>query len=151
MIISIDVYKNNQWKKCALSLSQMKALVVACANAIGVKTKSILLNVCFVGTTEMIDYNTRYRGKNCDTNVLSFSNVEKPIYTNSDSFETIILGDMVLCFDKIKQESVDYNKPFEDRLRHLFVHSTLHLFGYDHILDNDRVEMEALEEKILLP
>jgi len=36
-----------------------------------------------------------------------------------------------------------------NHLTHLFVHSTLHLLGYDHVQDEDANMMEKLETHIL--
>ena len=44
---------------------------------------------------------------------------------------------------------MNQNKSFDDHLKHLVVHSVLHLLGYDHIDDEDAKKMEELETKIL--
>ena len=59
------------------------------------------------------------------------------------------LGDMMLCYEKIEEEARQFGKTFPNRLAHLFVHSALHLIGYDHIIDREREVMESLEEQIL--
>ena len=110
------------------------------------KPKQVFLNVSFVDKNTIIQYNTIYRNKNTETNVLSFENQNKQIKTNTN---ILFLGEMILCYEKIKQEAELYNKPFKERLYHLFIHSLLHLIGYDHIDEKDRIEMEKIEETIL--
>lgn len=82
--------------------------------------------------------NANYRGKDKPTNVLSFPQDEPEL-----------LGDVILAYETVKCEADEQNKTFEDHTRHLIVHGTLHLLGYDHIEDEEAEEMEALEIKIL--
>jgi probable rRNA maturation factor len=36
-----------------------------------------------------------------------------------------------------------------DHIAHLTIHGLLHLYGYDHIDDDDAIEMESIEIEIL--
>jgi len=47
-------------------------------------------------------------------------------------------------------EAAELEKPFEAHLSHLLVHGFLHLFGYDHMNDEEATIMEGLETRILL-
>ena len=91
----------------------------------------------------MIEYNKKFHGKDGLTNVLSFENKDKFIGSN------LYLGEIVLCYNKIAEEAIQFNKSFRERLWHLFVHGVLHTLGYDHIKENDRAKMEELETEIL--
>ena len=166
MKINIDIYKQNIWKKKdILTKTEIKRIITKCleyqkqntytttkqqatteqqlenhnTQNKSQKPKQVFLNVSFV------DNNT-YRNKNTETNVLSFENKNQQLQTNTN---ILFLGEMILCYEKIKQEAELYNKPFKERLYHLFVHSILHLLGYDHIDEKDRKEMEKIEETIL--
>jgi probable rRNA maturation factor len=59
------------------------------------------------------------------------------------------LGDVAFCYSKIKQEAADQNISFKDHFIHLFVHSILHLLGFDHDNEEDADVMESLEVDIL--
>ncbi|USO02673.1 MAG: rRNA maturation RNase YbeY [Alphaproteobacteria bacterium] len=59
------------------------------------------------------------------------------------------LGDIVLSFETIKRESLEQNKSLTDHITHMFVHGVLHLLGFDHIEERDRIEMEEEEIQIL--
>ena len=159
MNIVIDTYKEEIWKtKYTLSKAEMKNIIVAvfkhilknnCSQKNDLQTylqdvKNVFLDVSFVDAKTITEYNKQYRQKDSITNVLSFENK-----TNKFVNDNLFLGEMVLCFEKIKQEAEEYNKTFKERLYHLFVHSILHLLGYDHIVEEDRVVMEKLEEDIL--
>ena len=47
------------------------------------------------------------------------------------------------------REAADLGKSFDDHLTHLMVHGFLHLFGYDHMEDEEAEKMEGLETRIL--
>ena len=46
-------------------------------------------------------------------------------------------------------QAKEYGHSKEREYTFLVVHSLLHLLGYDHIEENDRIEMRALEDKIM--
>jgi len=60
-----------------------------------------------------------------------------------------MLGDIILAEETLRREALDLGKPFEDHLSHLLVHGFLHLFGYDHMTDEEAAVMEGLEIRIL--
>ena len=151
MKIEIDCYKNNIWKRNALTKQEMKKILSVCLiKTNNFKILNVFINISFVNIEQMIEYNIKYRNKNNNTNVLSFENEEtKELLKNNDQIAFLYLGEMVLCFEKIEQEAKEYNKIFKDRLYHLFIHSILHLLGYNHIEVKERIKMEKLEINIL--
>lgn len=113
------------------------------------KKKIIELSITFVNDKEIQKINKQFR--NCDktTNVLSFPMYESE-FLNVLQFEDYLpIGDVILSYDTILKESLEQEKTFEDHLMHLIVHSILHLFGFDHIDDEDAEKMEGLEVDIL--
>ena len=96
--------------------------------------------------------NKEYRGLDADTNVLSFPG--DLLDTDEDSFTSLgrplVLGDIVVAFELIRDEAADQGKALEDHLAHMLVHGALHLCGYDHENSKDADAMEELERKILL-
>lgn len=92
--------------------------------------------------------NYRYRGKNKATNILSF-----PQYQSLKQIKKFsrnkILGDIILCWSVIQQESLFQNKNFLDHLSHLFLHGLLHLLGFSHDKIKPAKYMENLEVLIL--
>lgn len=92
--------------------------------------------------------NKDYRGKDKATNVLSF-----PLTEEDDEFKTDIdllsLGDIIMAYETVKQESQDQGKNFRDHYAHLLVHGFLHLLHYDHEDNTDAEHMERLEAEIL--
>ena len=54
-----------------------------------------------------------------------------------------------MCIPKIKEEADIEKKTFKTHFVHLFIHGVLHLLGFDHETQQEQVEMEGLEDKIL--
>jgi probable rRNA maturation factor len=106
------------------------------------KANSELL-IRFVDKIEIQQLNKNYRHQNKTTNVLSFPS-DLPI-----EIDEAILGDVVICIDVVIEQAKTQNKSFNNHLLHMAIHGTLHLLGFNHIEDNEAVEMENLEIKIL--
>ncbi len=106
------------------------------------KSESELL-VRFVNKDEIQQLNKTYRHKDKTTNVLSFPS-DLPV-----EIDEAILGDVVICIDVVIEEAQVQQKVFSDHLLHMAIHGTLHLLGFDHLVESEALEMEALEVKIL--
>lgn len=96
--------------------------------------------------------NRDYRNKDKPTNVLSFAALES--VDDADAFMMapdmpLMLGDIVIARETCAREAVEQNKSLKNHLVHLAVHGTLHLVGYDHMVDDEAEEMESLERQIL--
>lgn len=106
------------------------------------------------------ELNTEYRDIKKTTDVLSFPAIDfaspadfKCIKGQSEYFnpETgeLILGDIALSVQKIKAQADQYGHSVRREFAFLITHSILHLLGYDHINDEERLEMEKRQEEIL--
>ena len=60
-----------------------------------------------------------------------------------------MLGDVVLSLERALEQSKEFNHSFEREASYLVVHSILHLLGYDHMEEDDKVIMRKREEEIL--
>jgi len=60
-----------------------------------------------------------------------------------------MLGDIILARQTLVREAKSEGKKLAHHYQHLLVHGTLHLLGYDHLVDDEAEEMEAREVKIL--
>lgn len=96
-----------------------------------------------VDTAEITELNHRYRDKNMPTNVLAFP-FEAPQTMNNN-----VLGDVIICAEIVNQEAKQQNKLPNAHWAHMVIHGILHLLGYDHIEDDDAIEMEAIERELL--
>ena len=105
--------------------------------------KDAELNIKIVNPEEMRNYNKIYRNINKVSDTLAFP-TEKHVRENK-----VILGDIVMCANKINEDAIEYNKKKVERWAHLTIHSALHLIGYTHDNQDDQDNMENLEIDIL--
>ena len=94
--------------------------------------------------------NKTFRGRDEPTNVLSFPSVEPDVLAavGADGLPSA-LGDIVIALETTSAEAARESKSLADHLRHLVVHGTLHLLGYDHATSGEASEMEAIEVRVL--
>ncbi len=107
------------------------------------------------------EINRETREIDSPTDVLSFpmvsweepSDFDEVDEDNSDIFNPdsgeLLLGDIVLNQDRIESQAADYGHSEKRELAFLVAHSMLHLFGYDHMVDDERLEMERRQREIL--
>ncbi|MGJ8681653.1 rRNA maturation RNase YbeY [Paraglaciecola sp.] len=110
------------------------------------------ITVRIVDEDEMRELNHQYRGKDKTTNVLSFPFEMPELFFPEGAIneETPnLLGDLVICTQVVATEAELQNKKNLHHWAHMIVHGTLHLFGFDHINDDEAQVMEALEIEIL--
>lgn len=113
--------------------------------ALKTERKQAELTLRFVDKEEMTQLNHAYRQKNKPTNVLAFpANLPRDIAS-----EYPLIGDVIICPAVLGQESQSLNKPINEHWAHIIIHGVLHLLGHDHIEEQDAVEMQAIEIKLL--
>ena len=101
------------------------------------------LTIRIVDSEESQQLNATYRGKDKPTNVLSFPFEAPP------GIELPLIGDLVICAPVVTREAQEQAKIERNHWAHMVIHGCLHLLGYDHIKDDEAVQMEALEIKLL--
>jgi probable rRNA maturation factor len=113
------------------------------------KNSIIELSVILTDDKEIQAINKEYRNKDKPTNVLSFQVIPDDLESEIKKQPHLLLGDIFMSFDTLKCETKEQGKLIQDHFTHLFLHSFLHLLGYDHIDDFEAELMEDLEVKIL--
>jgi probable rRNA maturation factor len=103
------------------------------------------ISLVFTGDDDIRTVNQAWRGQDKPTNVLSFPAF--PVQPGGKPGP--MLGDIVLAEETLRREALDLGIAFDDHLTHLLVHGFLHLFGYDHMTDEEAAVMEGLETRIL--
>ena len=94
------------------------------------------------------------------TDVLSFPMLELPApsdFSNVEEddgnfdYETgeALLGDIVICVQKVKAQALEFGHPEKREFAFLIAHSMLHLFGYDHMSEEEEKVMFLRQEEIL--
>lgn len=113
-----------------------------------------------VSQEEIKTLNSDNRHIDAVTDVLSFPMLDgirgKKIYKKDYPYDydedekAIFLGSVAICLDRAKEQAIEYGHSLQREMSYLFVHGLLHLFGYDHITDEDKKEMREKEEQVLL-
>ncbi len=119
------------------------------------------VNVLITDNTGIQEINLSQREIDSPTDVLSFPALTFSMPGNVSEIETfedacfdldtgdLILGDIVLNMDRVKSQAEEYGHSIRRELAFLTAHSMLHLFGYDHMEDAEREEMESLQREML--
>lgn len=125
----------------ARDLPDAQALVVAAAQAaLAAAQREGAVVVLLTDDAGVLDLNSRFRGKDSPTNVLSF-----PAPANPEDH----LGDVALAHGVCVREAAEQGKSLAHHLQHLVAHGVLHLVGYDHETDDDAEDMEGLERVVM--
>ena len=121
----------------------------------------VQVNIILTSNDEIQQISLEQRGVDAPTDVLSFPMVEYAYPSDFtvleaggiDSFDPetgeLILGDIVISVDKVIEQAEKYNHGVLREYAFLITHSMLHLFGYDHMDDVERENMELKQEEIL--
>jgi probable rRNA maturation factor len=119
------------------------------------------VNVLFTDDEEIRQINKEYRDIDSPTDVLSFPNNEFEVPGDFSNLEDdiagsfhpetgeLLLGDIVISVDRAKLQAEEYRHSLEREIAFLTAHSMFHLFGYDHMEDNERVIMEDKQKEVL--
>ena len=118
------------------------------------------VSVTVVDEETIKEINSTYRGIDRATDVLSFPMNEYPapgdfseLEDADDAFDPetgeLVLGDIILSADRIIAQAQEYGHTRTREYAFLVCHSILHLCGYDHMDDEERLVMEELQKTIL--
>jgi len=145
MELYVDLQIATEDEQALPSLTDIEQWVTAAIKAgSDVVREEAELTVRFVDSDESQQLNNDYRGKDKSTNVLSFP------FQNPPGITLPLLGDLVICKAVVEREAIEQNKQLNAHWAHMLIHGTLHLLGYDHIIEEEAIEMESLETKLLV-
>ena len=113
----------------------------------GVDEERAEISLTLVSLEEIRELNRDYRDVDRETDVLSFPQFES--VEDMPEFGELCLGDVVICLDKVEEQAKEFGHSFERELIYLFVHSLLHLLGYDHMEEGEKQEMRQREEAVM--
>ena len=111
----------------------------------------------FLKEEEMHALNNTTRGVDKVTDVLSYPSLDgiKGAILDPSNCVTemdgryIFLGSIVLCEEKIREQAKEYGNTEIEERTYLIIHGLLHLFGYDHMTEEDKKEMREKEKRVL--
>lgn len=137
----IDVFIEDETGKFPEDLKQIIIDVVNKAAEEEQFTNHSEVNVLIVDNEAIREINKEHRDIDRATDVLSFP---------MDDFEEDgILGDLVISSERAEEQRIDYGHSLEREIGFLTAHGMMHLFGYDHMTEEEEKEMFAKQEKIL--
>ena len=107
------------------------------------------------------ELNSNMRGIDAPTDVLSFPGLvfdepavfdtdlnKKEDITDNDT-GCVMLGDIVINIDRVRSQAKEYGHSMKREYAFLLAHAMLHLCGYDHMEDDERLVMENMQERIM--
>lgn len=121
----------------------------------------VSVDVRMVGTEGIRKLNREYRNIDRVTDVLSFpvldmldgklsSDLMDYDYAFDEKGKKILpVGDVVICPERARKQAEEYGHSMEREMVFLFVHSLLHLMGFDHENGRDETTMFQKQEEIL--
>lgn len=118
------------------------------------------VELLLTNNAEIQRINNEFRGIDRPTDVLSFPMIE---YDSPADFSTVeeddsnfdpetgelILGNIVISKEKVIAQAGEYGHSVKREFAFLIAHSMLHLLGYDHMEDEERLVMEEKQRNIL--
>ena len=118
------------------------------------------VELLLTNNAEIQRINNEFRGIDRPTDVLSFPMIEYDSPADFSSVEEddsnfdpetgeLILGNIVISKEKVIAQAEEYGHSVKREFAFLIAHSMLHLLGYDHMEDEERLVMEEKQRNIL--
>ena len=102
-------------------------------------TEKYIISVVLIDNQQIQELNRDFRNIDKPTDVLSFENY-------GDPYE---IGDVFISIDKVQEQAEDLKHSFKYELAFIALHGFLHCLGYDHITDEDNIEMNKIQDIII--
>jgi len=130
---------------------QMEQALLRIAAAEELDPEQVEVSVTFTDAENIRALNRDYRDTDRVTDVLSFPQFssKEELIESGELTGIMELGDVVICMERAEAQAEEYGHPLEREVIYLFVHSVLHLLGYDHMEEDEKAVMRAREEEIM--
>lgn len=142
----INIPKNTEYETI------IDKVITECFSTEKLTDKNLYINIILTTPEEIRKYNKQYRNIDKETDVLSFPMFEKQeineMQTNGNEVYDV-LGDVIISIEQVRKQAIEYEHSFERELAYMIVHGFYHLMGYDHMEEQDKIEMRKKEEYIL--
>lgn len=135
---------------------KLKALAKETYRLLGQKD-NLMIELVLVSEEEIKELNNQTRGVDSVTDVLSFPTLDgirgQVLNAEDYPFEKIgkylHLGSIAVCIKRAEQQALEYGHSTEREITYLILHGILHLFGYDHMTEEDKKEMRSIEKQVI--
>ena len=120
--------------------------------------RTLSVEIIFTDAEGIRRLNARTRGVDAVTDVLSYPSfahvagapiraAEHAIDLDEDG--NVFIGSVAICSARAAEQAAEYGHSLEREINYLAAHGICHLLGYDHMTEEDRPAMRALEERVL--
>lgn len=143
-------------EKCDRDISgDIEVIIQTALEEKKIDNQDVSISISAVDKETIHQINKEYRDVDRPTDVLSF-----PIFSREEINEFYTLeedkrvkllemGDIIICIDVLQEHAEEYGTGILREMLYMITHGVCHLLGYDHMIDEEKKEMRALEEKIL--
>ena len=118
------------------------------------------VNLLLTQNEQIHEMNREFREIDRPTDVLSFPMIDYPEPGTFDFLEEVddcfdpesgelILGDIVISKEKVLEQAEEFGHSVRREYAFLIAHSVLHLTGYDHMEEEERMVMEQKQRDIM--
>ena len=118
------------------------------------------VNLLLTMNEQIQEMNRNFREIDRATDVLSFPMVDYEVPGEFEFLEErddcfnpetgeLVLGDIVISKEKVVSQAEEFGHSLEREYAFLIAHSMLHLSGYDHMEDEERMEMERMQRELM--
>lgn len=133
-----------------------KDIAAAVCKVLG-QTAELKAELVFVSAERIKELNRETRGIDKVTDVLSYPSLDgirgkvlkKKDYPTEVDGKNLFIGSIVVCEDKVKEQAEEFGHSEEKERTYLIIHGLMHLFGYDHMEENDKKQMREKEKAAL--
>lgn len=142
--------------ECLSNRINVKKIARAVYKTLGQKEK-LRAELVFLQEDEMRNLNNSARGVDSVTDVLSFptlGGIKNEILLKENCGTSIdgryiVIGSICLCKERIKEQAKELGHSEQRETTYLIVHGLMHLFGYDHMEEDEKKEMRTKEKQAL--
>lgn len=120
---------------------ESKRLVSAWVSSVVLKHKKTLGDICVVSCSDeyLLTVNIERLDHDYYTDIITFD------YSEGNR----ISGDLLISFERVKENAKNHGVGFQEELRRVIIHGVLHLVGYKDKTDKEALEMREKENEAL--
>lgn len=118
------------------------------------------VNLLLTMNEQIREMNHNFRNIDRATDVLSFPMIDYDIPGEFDFLEEcddcfhpetgeLLLGDIVISKEKVVSQAEEFGHSIKREFAFLVAHSMLHLSGYDHMEEDERLQMEQMQRELM--